>query len=321
MQKKYQGFSYAQFSCFGIIIAYPAKTKSIFMKTNKMLLSCVMMLFFFLSISFVSCQKEILKAPDAAVVENLADAKISALATTTATARKNLVFDFTSEPSNCLTATYCTSPNYWCSFQGYASYSFQKSTTYARSGTYSTRYELRKTDGDVVRSKRAESNRATSSEPAAPCERWYGASYFLPTDYVTDAAAESLTQWYPGLSLWTVNGEWRMVQFGDNATQSKSLGVYKKNKWTDFVFHIKWTTASDGLIEVWKNGTKIISKTGATIKAGTTVYCPYFKTGIYKWPWKSTGGTASTTTKRVAYIDDIREGNSLATYADVAPGP
>jgi Polysaccharide lyase len=291
------------------------------MKTNKIFPSGVMMLFFFLSFSFLSCQKELLPVTDeAVVVENSTSARISALATTTTT-RKNLVFNFTSEASNSLTATYCTSPNYWCSFQGYASYSFQRSTAYVRSGSYSIRYELRKTDGDVFRSKRAESNRATSSEPVGKCERWYGASYYLPSDYVTDPAAESLTQWYPGLSLWTVNGEWRMVQFGDNANQSRSLGMYERNKWTDFVFHIKWTTASDGLIEVWKNGTKIVSKTGATIKSGTTVYCPYFKTGIYKWPWKSTGGAASITTKRVAYIDDIREGNSLATYADVAPGP
>ena len=285
------------------------------MKTYQPLHYGIIVLFFFLSFSFVSCQKDLVPAPEETVENSATDAKIGALATT----RNNLIFNFTSEPSGCLSATYCGSSTYWCSLQGWAYYSFQRSTTYKRSGSYSTRYELRKTDGDVIGSKRAETNRATSSEPVGKCERWYGVSYYLPSDYVTDPAAESLTQWYPGLSLWTINGSWCMVQFGDYNNQKKFLGAYERNKWTDFVFHIKWTAYSDGLIEVWKNGVKVWTKTGATMKS-TTAFCPYYKTGIYKWPWKSTGAAASITTKRVAYIDDVREGNSLATYTDVAPG-
>ncbi len=243
------------------------------------------------------------------------------LAATAAHVRKNLLFDFNSENTNALTSLG-NGLTTWASLHKCCNYSIQRSSTYARVGSYSTRYELNKTDAIVDASKRTESMRYSKAETNPYVERWYAASYFLPSDYVNDAAAECPTQWpttqtfYPPLALWTQNGQWKLVQFGNAVTV---LSNYDKNKWTDFVFHVKWSSGSTGLLEVWKNGTKILTKTGKNIDAGLT-YGVYFKTGIYKWPWNSTAGNTSTTSKRVLYIDDVRVGNELANYYDVRPG-
>jgi hypothetical protein len=234
--------------------------------------------------------------------------------------RKNLIFDFNSEAPTALGSFLNNSATYWAFQQSSSGKSVTRTAAYSRSGGFSTRYELNKTDAVVSGSKRSETGRYTKSELNPKVERWYAASYYLPVEFVSDPAAESVTQWhttstqYPPLSLWTQNGQWRLVQLGKTIT---ILGNYDKGKWTDMVFHVKWSSGTDGLIEIWKNGVKIMSKTGANVNAGILTGA-YMRTGIYKWPWKS--GTSSTTTKRVVYIDDVRIGNAGATYNDVVPG-
>lgn len=235
--------------------------------------------------------------------------------------RNNLLFNFTTEASNSLTFLSYTSFTAYGSLQKAATYSITRVSTAARTGNYSTRYELRKTDGLIGYGKRSEACRYSKSEPVAKVERWYAASYYLPTGYVTDAAPEIVTQWHtnvgsPPLALWTQNGQWRITRFGNKQT---ILGAYATNKWTDFVFHVKWSTGTDGLVEAWKDGVKVLTFTGATLLPGTT-YGAYMRTGLYKWPWNPTSSIRSTTTQRVMYVDDVRIGNQYATYQDVAPG-
>jgi hypothetical protein len=245
----------------------------------------------------------------------------AAAAVTTAGARRNLIFYSTNEASSALSPVYNVSFTQWASLQRYSTaYSVQRSTDFARFGNYSIRFELRKTDGDIGNSKRSEALRYTKSEPLTKCERWYGASTYLPTDYVTDPAAELVTQWHtdagsPPLALWTQNGQWKVVIMGKITV----LGNYEKNKWVDWVYHVKWSPTSDGLVEIWKDGVKVISKAGANIYSNA-IGGAYFRVGIYKWPWKQGSNPASTTTKRVMYVDEARVGGELATYYDVAPG-
>lgn len=281
-----------------------------------------------ISASLISCKKDFSYenvTPEAEQVDtstsNLKDSTtISALSTTYV--RKNLIFDFTNEPSNSLSTFTANSLNFWAYRWGYSSTSIYRTNAYSRAGGYSTRYQLNKTDGIVGNSKRAENGRYVYSEPNPKVERWYGISYYLPSDYVYDYAPEILTQWHspsvsgsPLLAMWTASGQWKLIQMGSTAIV---LGNYERSKWTDFVFHVKWSSTSDGLLEVWKNGVKVATKYGKNMYSGVTVGA-YMRTGIYKWPWY-TGRPASSTTKRVAYIDEVRIGNSLATYKDVAPG-
>jgi hypothetical protein len=259
-------------------------------------------------------------APDEPPINN--DGIFSATAASiTAGTRKNLLFNFTTEPTNAFSYLSYTSPAAYGSLQKYATYSINRVNTVARTGSYSARYELRKSDGLVGFGKRSEALRYSKSEPVVKVERWYASSYYLPGDYITDAAPECVTQWHtnigsPPLSLWTQNGQWRITRFGNKQT---IVGNYTKNKWTDFVFHVKWSTGSDGLIEAWKDGIKVLTFTGATILTGTS-YGAYMRTGLYKWPWNPTSSIASSTLQRVLYVDDVRIGNANATYYDVAPG-
>ncbi len=237
--------------------------------------------------------------------------------------RQNLIMDFTVEQADALSKFGVRLYNYWNGLDRASNalaYAFLRVNNLARSGSWSMRVELRKTDNDVANSKRAEARRASNDEPTLK-ERWYGASYYLPSDYISDPAPELITQWQslkgvsPPLALWTINGRWHLVQYGTTHTD---IGAYAKEKWTDFVFHVKWSLGSDGLIEVWKDGTKIYTKSGANTYAGYTTG-NYMKSGIYKWPWKS-APSSSNTTRRVIYVDDVRIGDESASYDDVKPG-
>jgi len=318
------------------------ETNSIFMKNQKWL--SIAMLCIGLSTLMLSCQKESAQAakepltfdkndylndiadnatPDesemqyAPINENAASASVTSAGT-----RRNLIFHSTNEASTTLTPCYNTSFTQWASIQRYdRTYSVTRVNSLARFGSYSLRFELRKTDGDIGWSKRAEACRYTKSEPAQKCERWYAASTYLPSDYTTDPSPELVTQWHtdagsPPLALWTHNGQWRITIFGKYQTK---LGNYEKNKWVDWVYHVKWSAGADGLIEIWKDNKLVFTKVGANIYSNS-IGGAYMRVGIYKWPWKSGSNPASTTTKRVMYIDEVRIGGENATYYDVAPG-
>ncbi|MBL0358038.1 MAG: heparin lyase I family protein [Chitinophagaceae bacterium] len=175
----------------------------------------IVILCLLLTATFMSCQKEappveplttvtsdiedypgqenMIELPDAPSNEG-----IDPLAMTSSTfgTRKNLFFNFTTEATNALTSFYGGSTTQWKYRGGWSAKSIQRSSAFARSGGYSARYELNKTDGDVGGSKRAETNRASSDEPVIKMERWYGASYFLPNEYVSDKAPEVVLQWH-----------------------------------------------------------------------------------------------------------------------------
>lgn len=237
--------------------------------------------------------------------------------------RKNLLFDYTAESTDALLFYWNTPSKYWHQKYAYSSSSVTRSNVVSRSGGYSVKYVLNKSDGMVASGKRAETYRNPRGETSAKVERWYGVSIFLPSDFAYDTSPEIVTQWHsllsyggPELAVWTASGTWRIVQLGKI---SVNIGSYERNKWTDFVFHVKWSSGTDGVLEVWKNGVKVVGKTGQTMPSGLS-YAPYFRTGIYKWHWNTGSKTPSLTTRRTIYVDEMRVGNAYATYADVKPG-
>ncbi len=273
-----------------------------------------------------SCKKDVSfnSSDNPTADETLTDSNSSSgrLKLTSTYVRKNLLFDYTAESNDALIFNWNLPLTSWHQKYAYSSSSVTRSNTVARSGGYSIKYVLNKSDGMVASGKRAETYRNPRGE-AAKVERWYGVSVFLPGDFAYDASPEIVTQWHnllsyggPDLAVWTASGTWRVVKVGNI---SYNVGSYERNKWTDFVFHVKWSSGTDGLLEVWKNGVKIISKTGQTMAAGLT-YAPFFRTGLYKWHWNTGSKAVSSTTRRTIYIDEVREGNEYATYADVKPG-
>ncbi|QMU29330.1 polysaccharide lyase [Adhaeribacter radiodurans] len=211
--------------------------------------------------------------------------------------------------------------------QVYTSHGYALSSAVARTGSKSVRLELRKADNKV------------RSEILLPAEtssnRWYGFSTYLPSGYwqnsMTSDTWDIIAQWhamedsgeaarFPPIALVVSKGRltavlyWATRSINTNSTISGKkvfdLGPVIKDKWIDFVFHINFSHQSDGVFDIWVNGTKAVSFRGPN-SYNDKAY-PYFKTGIYKRDWGSI-------TKRALFVDDIRTAGGGATYADVAP--
>lgn len=205
-----------------------------------------------------------------------------------------------------------------------------------RAGEHAVRFEIHKDQPDVAGSKRAE---ITLDNVPPTSERWYGFSIYLPNDYKTDPTAEIVTQWHavpdfdkgedwrsPPLALLTENGRWKVDRRWDarrvmpnnrpQGSEVRDLGLYERGRWIDWVVHVKWSWQDDGLLEVWKDGERVVHHRGPNAyndEKGT-----YFKTGIYKWLYKQ-APDETTTSERMIYVDEVRVGGPDAEYKDIAP--
>ncbi|MFD3513937.1 heparin lyase I family protein [Streptomyces sp. NPDC058657] len=199
------------------------------------------------------------------------------------------------------------------------SYGATNVTSPTRDGSYAARFELRKSDPVVSSSKRAEISQR-DDQPAG-ADRWYGFSINLASTWAHDTSAEIVSQWHqcdvgcpggsPPLALMTDEGRWKI----DFRGEFIDLGAYTTGEWVDWVFHVTWRTDTTGLLQVWKNGERVVHRTGATHDGGPR--SPYFKFGIYKWDWNT--GAPSSTSQRVMYYDALRLGDERAVHRDVAP--
>lgn len=195
--------------------------------------------------------------------------------------------------------------------QACCSYSVTQSKSIVRSGDGSFRAEVRGTDKSTSSGYRAEFITAFGKQT----EAWYGYSTYFE-NWNSFSGGEHVIQWHPpsddgsaDLSLQTAANKFDVVRSinGTNYRQSGTLKPIVSNRWYDFVWHVKWSTGNDGLIELWIDGEKYYSFTGRTASIGT----PYFKFGINRWNMENSN--------RILYYDNLRIGNEKATYNDVAP--
>lgn len=206
----------------------------------------------------------------------------------------------------------------------------------ARKGKTSARFEFTKSDVTNYNGYvRAEIRQGSPAEK----EYWYGFSNYLPGDFVTDPMAEKIAQWHevpdwdlgenwrsPPISLGIENGRyylqilWAKAAVNTNNTKDGErkvdLGPVDKNKWNDWVFHIKFSYGSDGILEIWKNKVKVFTLNGPN--SFNDKNTPYFKLGIYKWPWNG-WASYSPENKRVLYLDEVRIGNRNSNLNEVSP--
>ncbi|QMU29508.1 polysaccharide lyase [Adhaeribacter radiodurans] len=236
---------------------------------------------------------------------------------------------FSSEGRNNLLAEAKFEPTLSSYFnkQIYTSFGFAINSDFVRSGSKAAKFEMRSSDSQI------------RSEILLPYEtnsnRWYGNSLYLPSNaWENDYNPEGwdiISQWHavedageaarlPPLSLVVSKGRlnfviyWATKSINTNTTISGKkvfdLGPLEKDKWLDMVYHFNFSHQSDGVLEVWKNGVKVVDYKGPNCYNDKNY--PYFKTGIYKRRWYKV-------TKRVIYIDEVRAGNEKATYKDVVP--
>ncbi|WP_197088617.1 polysaccharide lyase [Rufibacter radiotolerans] len=203
-------------------------------------------------------------------------------------------------------------------------------------GKRAARFEIRKDQPLVQNGKRSE---ITVVGAVTNKHRWYSFAAYFPADgFVKDTEREVICQWHqrpdyhlgekaasPATSL-RVNKDRFVLDTGFNAEQVSTgvteesrkkidLGPVTKDTWHEFVFHFIHSYGPDGLVEVWHNGTKVVSQKGGNMYNSAAM--PKWKIGLYKAAFKT---DKSTVTRRVIYLDNIRVGNEKATYVDMAPG-
>jgi len=162
---------------------------------------------------------------------------------------------------------------------------------------------------------------------------WYAVSTFVPEDWQPDTQAELWVQWVLGKAVSEVGGpQLAIYVYGDGYRVRKRWGpgrdqyeniwlgdvLADRGCWVDWVFHVRWSPGDDGRIEVWRNGEQIATDSGRNCVGAD--YAPYFKFGIYKWPWKSSAEeTPSVATRREVYFDEIRIADEQGSYEAVSP--
>ena len=227
------------------------------------------------------------------------------------------LFETSFEQPNSLSSLYLEKAN---------SNSITRSSEQARTGSYSAKFILNKSDPDVAGSKRTEAVLEWVTPPKY--ERWYGMSIFLPSTYFADHAEEQLFQWHSQgtvdldgtstnnspLAMYTKNGRW---EFGMKYGGTIDLGAYAKSTWTDWVIHVKFSYQADGLLEIWKNGKLVVQKTGRNNYREPKGH--FFKIGVYKYGWAQS--YSSATTSRTLFYDDVKIGNENSSYNSVSPRP
>jgi hypothetical protein len=226
----------------------------------------------------------------------------------------NLLFEETFEGPNPFYA--------YVSTQFSEKHSFKVSSSPSFKGKNAGRFELRKSDSKSTRTgKRAEILLGHPSDK----ENWYSFAIYLPSSgFERDNDDEVLTQWHtsggtPTLSLRAVKD--RLVfRIGHDAKIRTALwdfydfGTIPKNEWINFVFHIVHSDKSDGFVEIWRNGNKVVTHKGPNTYKNQK--SPRWKVGIYKASWEK---KSTDVDKRVLYYDNIRMGNEKASFSEMDP--
>ncbi|KKN36243.1 hypothetical protein LCGC14_0775730 [marine sediment metagenome] len=174
-------------------------------------------------------------------------------------------------------------------------------------------------------------------------EYWYGFSVYLPEPFETNSAWEHVANWhgYPDFGIgegyfgqgaplqistahpqtapgWSVRVRWdskpNSTPGGVPDIEGQAFyefGTYETDVWTDWVFHIKWEYDETGLLVIWKNGDKVLTRNGPNCY--NDEFGPYFKMGIYR-AGRSAGAA------RTIYHDEFKMADADSIYEDVAPG-
>jgi hypothetical protein len=212
-------------------------------------------------------------------------------------------------------------------------------------GSYATKFTLNSDDKGYIFG--TYTNPALRAElrkydlgPKYGIERWYGASmYVAPSwqDKTYDPNGTIVMQWHgngdpgevahsPQLSIAiTPDNRWRVTTCYDATAISTSsacpnkivrnIGVVTKGVWVDWVVHARWAYDSKGLLEVWKDGIKVVNYSGPNTYNDQTQNGLFF--GIYKGWWKHE--QPSTRDTLIIYHDNLKIGDQNSSYAEVAP--
>lgn len=198
----------------------------------------------------------------------------------------------------------------------------------ARVGARAAMFTERKSDPQISGSLRAE---ITGPDMATfGGVFWYGFSVFLPANFTTTASSMLVYQWHSsdfnnaGAAAQLEIGDdqmWSMVVTSNGSPTNlaftfNDLGPIDRGGWTDWVCRFLWSDTNAGQMQIFKNGTQVYNNNNVITSWPGSIY---FKTGVYAFGWAAGQGGANPQPMTI-YIDEVRVGNSAATYFDVAAG-
>jgi hypothetical protein len=172
-----------------------------------------------------------------------------------------------------------------------------------RDGATAVRLHTEPGDNYVAGSGDAERNDLTTSQANTDGyegrEHWWAHSVLFPSDYV-DPPESTTTTWnwqvvFDFHATGNVPGTVANFQVeampktaispdrptglrfrgygGDPAREfTAPIGPVVRNTWYDFVYHVKWSSGTDGFFDAWVNGKKMLSYRGPTLYPGQGVY-------------------------------------------------
>lgn len=192
-------------------------------------------------------------------------------------------------------------------------------TSPVRAGKYAARTLLRSNDPEVNGGQRAEfsdSRKITRIEMEK--DYWYGLSIFIPGEFTAPTKSNAvLFQWHtqqggpsPVLAIRVGNGEWIIT---GNATEKKRILAkipFEKERWTDWVVHVRWSAERKGFWTIWKDGVEVVSERDIVTQYPETLG-PYAKFGQYH--------SVGEAPQNVVYFDEYRVAGPEGGYTAVAP--
>ena len=75
-----------------------------------------------------------------------------------------------------------------------------------------------------------------------------------------------------GLELWVAGGPKAVTGVADPGLFRVPLGPVQFNVWYDFMYHVLWSSGSDGYFQAWLNGKQVMDYSGPTLYAGQSCY-------------------------------------------------
>ncbi|WP_186756798.1 polysaccharide lyase [Echinicola salinicaeni] len=198
-------------------------------------------------------------------------------------------------------------------------YSLTIATSPVVDGSNSGRFELNDYDPMVSNGTRAE----VLFPELSYNERWYSYSLYLPSkDFQIDSNNDIISQWHQGsgsgspTTTLRIKNDRFFLKSGPTKEERKDydIAAVKKDAWNEFVFHIVHSSGSDGLVEVWMNGEKVLNIEGGNMNKDYDL--PRWKIGIYKDDWN--GSETTDSDRRVMFFDNVRLGNQYASYEEMS---
>ena len=171
------------------------------------------------------------------------------------------------------------------------------SNTYTRTGNRSVRITVKQGDieqmgGDDKLTERAELD--SGKHPFLGRDVWYGFTFLIPAGFPVVDNRLVIAQWKQGgvdggpLVAQRFRGgrHYLTLRTSESSRNDRnySLPEITFGRWNDMVYHVRFSPGEDGRVEVWMNGTQVVSYEGTTaIKGGEDGI--YNKFGLYRDRW------------------------------------